>query len=64
LRGPKDFVWGLEQAAAFELLKQHMSDLATLISPGPSLTLLLYIAASHCAVSTALVQEQDRDGKN
>jgi hypothetical protein len=64
LRGAKDFVWGPEQAAAFESLKQHLSDLATLTSPNPSLPLLLYIAASHCAVSVALVQEQDRDGKN
>ena len=64
LRGAKDFVWGLEQAAAFESLKQHLSDLATLTSPDPSLLLLLYIAASHCAVSAALVQEQDRDGKS
>jgi hypothetical protein len=40
------------------------SDLATLTSPDPSLLLLLYIAASHCAISAALVQEQDRDGKN
>jgi hypothetical protein len=49
---------------AFESLKQHLSDLATLTSPDPSLPLLLYIAASHCTVSAALVQEQDRDGKN
>jgi hypothetical protein len=49
---------------AFESLKQHMSDLAILTSPDPSLPLLLYIAASHYAVSAALVQEQDRDGKN
>ena len=60
----KDFVWGLEQAAAFEMLKQHISGLATLTSPDPLLPLLLYIAASHCVVSAALVQEQDRDGKN
>ena len=33
-------------------------------SPEPSLPLLLYIAASHYAVSAVLVQEQDRDGKN
>ena len=64
MRGAKDFVWGLEQAVAFESLKQHMFDLATLTSPHPSLLLLLYIAASHYAVSVALVQEQDRDGKN
>jgi hypothetical protein len=64
LCGAKDFVWGPEQAAAFESLKQHMSDLATLTSPNPLLPLLLYIVASHCAVSAALVQEQDKDGKN
>jgi hypothetical protein len=60
----KDFVWGPEQTAAFDSLKQHLSDLATLTSPDPSLPLLLYMVASHCAVSAALVQEQDRDGKN
>jgi hypothetical protein len=64
LHGAKDFVWGPEQAAAFESLKQHLSDLATLTSPDPSLPLLLYIVASHCAVCAALVQEQDRDGKS
>jgi hypothetical protein len=49
---------------AFESLKQHLSNLATLTSPDPSLPLLLYIAASPCAVSAASVQEQDRDGKS
>jgi predicted transcriptional regulator len=33
LHDAKDFVWGLEQATAFESLKQHLSDLATLTSP-------------------------------
>jgi hypothetical protein len=60
----KDFAWGPEQAMAFESLKQHLSDLATLTSPDPSLPLLLYIAASPCAVNAALVQEQDREGKS
>jgi ribonuclease HI len=36
--------------------------LAILTSPDPSLPLLLYIVASPYAVSTALVQEQDREG--
>jgi hypothetical protein len=62
LRGAKDFAWGPEQVAAFESLKQHLSDLATLTSSDPSLPLLLYIAASPCAVSAVLVQEQDREG--
>jgi hypothetical protein len=56
LRGMKDFVWDPEQAVAFESLKQYLFDLATLTSPDPSLPLLLYIVASHYAVSAALVQ--------
>jgi ribonuclease HI len=55
LRSAKDFTWGPEQAVAFESLKQHLSDLATLASPDTSLPLLLYIAASPCAVNPALV---------
>jgi ribonuclease HI len=47
---------------AFASLKQHLSELAILTSPNPSLPLLLYIAASPHAVSAALVQEQDREG--
>jgi hypothetical protein len=62
LSGTKDFSWGPEQAAAFESLKQHLSDLATLASPDPSQPLLLYIAASPCAVCATLIQEQDREG--
>jgi ribonuclease HI len=61
-RGAKDFTWGPEQAAAFASLKQHLSNLAILTSPDPSLPLLLYIAASPYAVSAALVQEQNREG--
>jgi hypothetical protein len=62
LHGTKDFAWGPEQATAFESLKQHLSDLATLASRDPSLPLLLYIAASPCVVRVALVQEQDKEG--
>jgi hypothetical protein len=64
LHGAKDFSWGPEQAAAFESLKQHLSDLATLTSPNPSLPLLLYIAASPCAVSAALVPAEQRGQKS
>jgi hypothetical protein len=62
LHGAKDFAWGPEQAAAFASLKQHLSDLAILTSPDPSLPLLLYIVASPHAVSATLVQEQNREG--
>jgi hypothetical protein len=63
LRGAKDFTWGPGQAAAFESLKQYLSDIATLTSPDPGLPLLLYIAASPSMVSAALVQEKTREGK-
>jgi ribonuclease HI len=62
LRGAKDFAWGPEQAVAFASLKQHLSELAILTSPNPSLPLLLYVAALPHAVNAALVQEQDREG--
>jgi hypothetical protein len=62
LRGAKDFAWGPEQAVAFASLKQYLSELAILTSPDPSLPLLLYIAALPHAVSTTLVQEQNREG--
>jgi hypothetical protein len=62
-RGVKAFVWGPEQAATFESLKQYLFDLATLTCPDPALPLLLYIVASHSAVSAALVQEKEKDGK-
>jgi hypothetical protein len=61
LRGAKDFVWGLEQATAFESLKQYLSELTSLTSLDPT-SPLLYIAASHNAVNAALVQERCKDG--
>ena len=48
---------------AFESLKEYLSDLVTLASPDPALPLLLYIVASHSAVSAALVQEKEKDDK-
>jgi hypothetical protein len=58
LRGTKDFTWVLEHAAAFESLKQYMSNLATLTSLDPELPLLLYITALPSADSATLVQEK------
>jgi hypothetical protein len=63
LRGAKEFVWGPDQGAAFESLKQHLSDLVTLTSPDPTLPLLLYNMASHSAFSAVLVQEKEKNGK-
>jgi hypothetical protein len=52
------FQWGSAQQKAFEELKQYLIDLTTLTPPAPGAPLLLYVAASHSAVSAALVQEK------
>jgi ribonuclease HI len=46
------------QQKAFEELKQYLIDLTTLTPPSPGVPLFLYVAASHSAVSPALVQEK------
>jgi hypothetical protein len=50
--------WGSAQQKAFEELKQYLIDLTTLTPPAPGAPLLLYVVASHSAVSAALVQEK------
>jgi hypothetical protein len=49
------FQWGPAQQKAFEELKQYLIDLTTLTPPAPGAPLLLYVAASHSAVSAVLV---------
>ena len=58
LKSVEVFQWGLVQQRAFEELKQYLIDLTTLTPPTPGAPLLLYVAASHSAVSAALVQEK------
>jgi hypothetical protein len=55
------FQWGPTQQKAFEELKQYLIDLTTVTRPSSGTLLLLYVAASHAAVSAALVQEK-QDG--
>jgi hypothetical protein len=55
LKSAKVFQWGSAQQKAFEELKQYLIDLTTLTPPAPGAPLLLYVAASHSAVSVALV---------
>jgi hypothetical protein len=62
LKSTKVFQWGPAQQKAFEELKQYLIDLTTLTPPSPGALLLLYVAASHSAVSAALVQEK-QDGQ-
>lgn len=51
------------QEAAFESPKAYLSELTTLASPEPTSALLLYVATSHSAVSTTLVQGRLKDDK-
>jgi hypothetical protein len=62
LKSAEVFQCGLAQQRAFEELKQYLIDLKTLTPPSPGAPLLLYVAASHSAVSAALVQER-QDGQ-
>jgi hypothetical protein len=63
LKSAEVFQWGSAQQKAFEELKQYLIDLTTLTPPTPGAPLLLYVAASHSAVSAALVQEK-LEGQN
>jgi ribonuclease HI len=58
LKSAEVFQWGPAQRKAFEELKQYLIDLTTLTPPAPGAPLLLYVVASHSAVSAALVQEK------
>jgi hypothetical protein len=58
LKSAEVFQWGPAQQKVFKELKQYLIDLTTLTPPAPGAPLLLYVAASHSAVSAALVQEK------
>jgi hypothetical protein len=62
LKSAEIFQWGPIQQKAFEELKQYLIELTTLTPPSPEVPLLLYVVASHAAVSAALVQEK-QDGQ-
>jgi hypothetical protein len=55
LKSVKVFQWGLAQQKALKELKQYLIDLTTLTPPSLGAPLLLYVAASHSAVSAALL---------
>jgi hypothetical protein len=65
LKSAEVFQWGPIQQKDFEELKQYLIQLTTLTPPLSGAPLLLYVAASHAAVSATLVQErQDYQAKN
>ncbi|GJR03422.1 reverse transcriptase domain-containing protein [Tanacetum coccineum] len=54
-----DFHWTLEAEQAFKQLKQHLSELPLLVAPKPKEELIVYLAASHGAISAVLMTERD-----
>jgi hypothetical protein len=62
LKSAEVFQWGPTQQKAFEELKQYLIELTTLTPPSLGTPLLMYVAASHAAVSVVLVQ-QKQDGQ-
>jgi hypothetical protein len=58
LKSVEVFQWDPAQQRAFKELKQYLIDLTTLTPPSSEAPLLLYVAASHVAVSVELVQEK------
>jgi hypothetical protein len=64
LKSAKAFQWEPVQQKAFKELKQYLIKLTTLTPPSLGDPLLLYVSASHAAVSAALVQEKQDEQTN
>ncbi|GJU58953.1 reverse transcriptase domain-containing protein [Tanacetum coccineum] len=53
-----DFHWTPEVEQAFKQLKQHLSELPLLAAPKPKEELIVYLSASHRAISAVLITER------
>ncbi|GJW32932.1 reverse transcriptase domain-containing protein [Tanacetum coccineum] len=53
-----DFHWTPEAEQAFKQLKQHLSELSLLVAPKPKEELIVYLSASHGAISAVLMTER------
>ncbi|GJS23557.1 reverse transcriptase domain-containing protein [Tanacetum coccineum] len=53
-----DFHWTPEAEQAFKQLKQHLSELPMLVAPKPKEELIVYLSASHGAISAVLMTER------
>nr|GEU71344.1 reverse transcriptase domain-containing protein [Tanacetum cinerariifolium] len=49
-----DFRWTAEAEQAFQQLKQHLSDLPLLVAPRPQEELIMYLSATHEAISAVM----------
>jgi hypothetical protein len=63
LRGSTKVDWGAQQQQAFDDLKCYLEHLPTLSSPEQGQPLILYVSATHSAVSGALVIEKEIKNK-
>jgi hypothetical protein len=59
LRGSTKIQWGAEQQKAFESLKSYLQELPTLSSPKKGQPLILYVSATHAAVSGSLMVKKE-----
>jgi hypothetical protein len=64
LRGSKKVDWGAEQQKAFDDLNNYLEHLPILSSPEQGQPLILYVSATHSAVSGALVVEKETAHNN
>nr|GEY38268.1 reverse transcriptase domain-containing protein [Tanacetum cinerariifolium] len=53
-----DFRWTAKAEQAFQQLKQHLSDLPLLVAPKPQEELIMYLSATHGAISAVLMTER------
>ncbi|GJX29011.1 reverse transcriptase domain-containing protein [Tanacetum coccineum] len=53
-----DFHWTLEAEQAFKQLKQHLSELPLLVAPKPKEELIVYLSATHGAISAVLMTKK------
>nr|GEX82908.1 reverse transcriptase domain-containing protein [Tanacetum cinerariifolium] len=56
-----DFRWTAKAERAFQQLKQHLSDLPLLVAPRPHEELIMYLSATHGAISAVLMTERGMD---
>nr|GFD03446.1 reverse transcriptase domain-containing protein [Tanacetum cinerariifolium] len=54
----RDFRWTMEAEQAFQQLKQHLSALPLLAAPKPQEELIMYMFATHGAISAVLLTER------
>ncbi|GJZ36417.1 reverse transcriptase domain-containing protein [Tanacetum coccineum] len=54
-----DFRWTIVAEEAFTKLKQHIAALPTLVAPRPGEELIMYLSATHGAISAVLLTDRD-----